>query len=311
MRATKNHTNLGEQVLMTLMYFDIFSYPLKAAEVFNFLRINSASVREVTECLHVLAQKQAVFRFGDLYSLHPENKDIIRRLKGNAEAAKCLKVAEKQARFIARFPYVESVMVSGSLSKGYMDETSDLDFFIITSANRLWIARTLLVLYKRIFLFNSHKRFCVNYFIDCEHLEIEEKNLFTATELVTLIPLYNSGSHRALMKANAWVLDFFPNYNLGQPPKNEIIHRGVIKGFLELIFSPLSHWLDRLFMQMTMKRWNKMYGEKYVKEDFDIAFKTRRHVSKNHPRYYQKKILERYQVKLYEFRNRLDYTDVA
>ena len=34
------------------------------------------------------------------------------------------------------------------------------------------------------------KNFCINYFVDSENLEIQEKNIFTATELVTLLPTF-------------------------------------------------------------------------------------------------------------------------
>ena len=86
-----------------------------------------------------------------------------------------------------------------------MDEHSDLDFFIITKPNRLWIARMLLALYQKIVLLNSHKYFCVNYFVDEHHLAIEEKNLYTATELSTLIPLYGKEYYPQLMMANHWI----------------------------------------------------------------------------------------------------------
>ena len=56
------------------------------------------------------------------------------------------------SRLISKFPYVEGVGISGSLSKGYYDDDGDIDFFIITSPKRLWIARTFLILYKKLFL---------------------------------------------------------------------------------------------------------------------------------------------------------------
>jgi hypothetical protein len=68
---------------------------------------------------------------------------------------------------------------------------------------------------------------------------------------------------------------------------------------------PVAQGLDRFFMAITLRRWNKMYGGRYSRADFAIAFKTRRYVSKNHPNHYQKKILERYDSKIEEFRNRL------
>ena len=47
------------------------------------------------------------------------------------------------ASIIAAFPFVRAVGISGSLSKQYADENSDIDYFIITAANRLWIAKNL------------------------------------------------------------------------------------------------------------------------------------------------------------------------
>ena len=302
MPVLENHTELEEQVIRTLLYFDIFGYPLKAVEVFTFLHIRS-SQKEVTRCLDHLADKKRIFRFGDLYSLHAGEKDIKRRLKGNAEAEKWLKVAEKKARFIGKFPFVRAVMASGSLSKGYMDESSDLDFFIVTVPKRLWLARTLLVLYKRIFLANSHKQFCVNYFIDTAHLEIEEKNLFTATELASLIPLYNRERYESLIVANDWLPEFFPNFSLKKFPKLNAMPSHPLRAFFESLLYPVSDMLDKFFMQMTLRRWCNTYGDSYSKTDFDIAFKTRRHVSKNHPNNYQKKVLEMYKRRLTEYKN--------
>ena len=193
-------TRVDEQILRTLLYFDIFNYPLKSEEVFKFLGIPALDKSIVASRLSSLTDQKIIFQFDELFSLKNDKALIDRRLKGNKEADKYLILAQKKANFISKFPFVRAVLASGSLSKGYMDEGSDLDFFIITAPKRLWIARTLLVLYKRVFLANSHKHFCVNYFIDEKHLEIEEKNLFTATELATVIPLYGSNNMKICKK---------------------------------------------------------------------------------------------------------------
>ena len=85
------------------------------------------------------------------------------------------------------FPFVRGVFLSGSISKGFMSESDDIDYFIITAPGRLWLTRTLLILFKKIFLFNSFRNFCLNYFIDSENLYIPEHNRYTATEIVFLI----------------------------------------------------------------------------------------------------------------------------
>jgi predicted nucleotidyltransferase len=299
-----NHTALADQVINTLLYFEIFRHPLKSHEVFNYLRINGTTPGEVKGCLDELTERRLLFRFGDLYYLQPDHRSINRRIRGNQEAEKWLEVARKQAKLIAAFPYVRAVMASGSLSKGYMDENSDLDFFIVTAPNRLWIARTLLVLYKRVFLSNSHKKFCVNYFVDTLHLEIEEKNLFTATEIVTLIPLYNRECHNLMLLSNQWLHEYLPNFRERRNEGSDQVPSLLLKKFFEFSLNPFSLPLDRFFMWLTQRRWKRLYGKKYDKKDFDLAFKTLPYVSKNHPNNYQKKILDLYQFKVNEYTRR-------
>lgn len=289
-----------EAVIKTLLYYDIFNYPLTSSEVHRYCSI-SESESDINQALTDLVHEGHVFRFDHLYSLHNDPDSITRRLAGNHTASEMLPVAQRQARLIAKFPFVRAVMASGSLSKGYMDNDSDLDFFIVTEPGKLWIARTLLVLYKRLFLGNSHKRFCVNYFVDEAHLTIEEKNLFTATELATVIPLVSYSTYTDLHANNSWLKKFFPNYQVRTSETEVALKRGFVTGAMEKLLSPLAVPLDRLGMWMTFNRWRRLY-KNYPQDDFEIAFKTKKHVSKVHPRHFQKSVLERYHDKLVQFR---------
>lgn len=304
----RNLTTLNGYVIRTLLYYDIFNYPLKGSEVFRFLGVNSVTEKDVVHSLDTLADQQYVFRFGEYYSVQPLESNVKRRLKGNSEAERYLKIAKKKARLIARFPFVRAVMASGSLSKGYMDETSDLDFFIVTKPGRLWVTRMLLVMYKRIFLFNSHKYFCVNYFVDHDHLEIEEKNIFTATELATLIPLYGKEYYEDLQRSNPWLKNIFPNYRPRSVEDIPSSKRNLLKKLLEkMLNNSFGEALDAFFLRLTLGRWKKIYQKEYAESDFNIAFKSRKHASKNHPRHFQRKVTERYEEKLAEFAGRFDW----
>ncbi|MEZ4965453.1 MAG: hypothetical protein R2791_09430 [Saprospiraceae bacterium] len=66
-------------------------------------------------------------------------------------------------------------------------------------------------------MLNSHKYFCVNYFVDTEHLEIEDKNLFTATETVTLLPLYGRDWYEGFYKALSWAWGSTRTYRSARP----------------------------------------------------------------------------------------------
>jgi hypothetical protein len=296
------HSALSKNILKTLIYFDMFQYPLTAEEVFYRLQTNHVTDTDVREELKHMTRQSLVYPLDLFYSLHNDMSLEKRRKQGNVLARKYLKLAEKKAGLIASFPFVRAVMASGSLSKEYMDETSDLDFFIITSPKRLWIARTLLVLYKRIFLGGSHKLFCVNYFIDEEHLEIEEKNIFTATELATLIPLCGQEQYTRLIGTNTWIKDFLPNFK--PRPTDHVPSRkaNLIRTIAECLLGFLGGTrLNTFFMKLTARRWQNMYQNKYSKIDFDIAFKTKSYTSKNHPNHFQKKITNLYKERLNAF----------
>jgi hypothetical protein len=301
-----NHADLKHQVIRTLMYYDIFNYPLKAKEVYRFLQSNHVEEATIQKELNSLCQEKIIFRFDDLYSLQNDEHLAIRRKRGNAEAKKYLPLAKQKAKLIASFPFVRAVMASGSLSKGYMDDQSDLDFFIVTEPGRLWIARILLVMYKRIFLFNSHKYFCVNYFVDTQHLEIEEKNLFTATELATVIPLYGAEHYKRLFDSNQWIKNIFPNHKARSidevPVENRSALKNGLEGVLNFTFPDL---LNKFFMQITLRRWKKLYQKDYPNADFQVAFKTKDYASKTHPKNYQRKVMDVYEEKLKETSNKL------
>jgi hypothetical protein len=155
----KSDIILSQQIIKTLLYYDIFNYPLKSQEVFRFLGMNSITEADVLTTLNNLTDDKILFRHHDLFSVQDDRGIVERRIKGNEEAIRYLQIAKRKAKIISRFPFVRAVFASGSLSKDYMDDRSDLDFFVITSPGRLWIARTMLVIYKRVFLLNSHKYF--------------------------------------------------------------------------------------------------------------------------------------------------------
>jgi hypothetical protein len=297
--ASNGITALQQHVLRTILYYDVFNYPLRAEEVFQFLGTNSVVQQDVARALDDLSDLQCIYRYNPFYCARPIPSFVERRNKGNALAAKLLPRAQKRANLIARFPFVRGVFASGSMAKGYMEEASDIDFFIITSRGRLWIARTLLVLYKRLFLSNSHKYFCVNYFVTEDHVEIDDKNIFTATELATVLPLYGKCQYESLIASNAWIRDRFPNF---KPRDVNAVRDGVATGFKKVIEGLLSlvmvDRLEHFCMSITRRRWRRLYKHDYTPEDFDVAFRSTTYASKNHPQHFQRKVITVYNEKL-------------
>lgn len=296
---------LQQSIIKTLLYYDIFNYPLKVEEIHRFLPTKSVNKKTVEEVLENLCHHGQIFQFDEFFTVQNNEANILRRIKGNDFAKKSTSIAIKRASLLAKFPFVRAVFASGSFSKGYMDENSDLDFFIVTSPERLWFARTLIVMFKRVFFFNSHKYFCCNYFVDSNNLEIEEKNLFTATELATLVPLYGRQIYINVMHRNAWLLNFFPNYEINSGEHLIKEETSIIKQASEKVLKN-KFWgnFEKFFMQLTIKRWRRLYEKEYQTDDFFIAFKSNEHVSKNHPNHYQQKVINSYNEKLRNYSRR-------
>lgn len=281
-----------------MFYFEIFSYPLTLEELRYFSQAPIGRAAYLDDKLQEWIQQGQVFQFGEFYQTRNEPSWVKQRLESNRRALQFIPLAHRMARFIGRFPFVRAVCVSGSLSKNAMGPASDIDFFVVTEPGRLWLARTLLVVFKKIFLFNSHKYFCVNYFIDKQHLEIAEKNLFTATETVTLLPMYGREEYAAFRQANAWAWHRLPNFPQRSTEHVPLHRNGGFKGLLEYCLSGrLGAWLDEKAMRLTVSYWKRKFSH-FDSTVFNVAMKSRRYVSKHHPLHFQQKVMEKYEKRL-------------
>lgn len=292
---SNNIDSCTHDIIKTLLYFDVFQYPLNLNEIISFSKFSLEKVRETVQ---KLITKNIIYETSNFYSL-TSNYNISRRVEGNEKATKILKKAVGISKFISQFPFIEGVFISGSLSKGFYGDDDDIDYFIITSPNRLWLARTLLIGFKKIFLLNSRKYFCVNYFMSTNALEVTEKNRFTATEFVTLIPMSANGVFQDLKDNNDWILDYFPNYNLNK--KSEPVKRKLFKRFTEyLLNGKVGDYLENKFMKIT-KNHQKEKFKNLNNKDFKIAFKSDKDTSKHHPDNHQMRVIKLLNEKIIVF----------
>ncbi|MES2747896.1 MAG: nucleotidyltransferase domain-containing protein [Bacteroidota bacterium] len=285
------------EALKTILYFSIFRYPLKLEEIHSYT--NYSELSETVKELQHLIDEKILTLVDEFYVYGNDLESVTKRLRGNIQAKKALIKAKKQAEFISKFPFVEGVGVSGSLSKGYYDTESDIDFFVITKHNKLWICRTLLMLYKKVFLLNSRKYFCVNYFISSQQLEIEEKNRFTATELKTLIPMHGKAIFEQFYNTNNWITNYFSKFesNINQIPTYQ--KSTLTKSTEWVLDNGFGNAIDYFFKSITLRKWKAKF-DYLTEEDFKIALKSTKNISKHHPSNFQKKVILSLNSKLEE-----------
>jgi predicted nucleotidyltransferase len=291
--------DVKRHILAALAYFDLFNYPLTMDDIYFFLPAKH-NYEEIGSALYHLAAERQVFKFDKFYSLKNDRFLSERREEGNARAAEMMVAARKVGDLLIRFPYVRGIAISGSLSKNFADKDSDIDLFIITAKNRLWIARTLMHCFKKLtFLVNKEHYFCMNYYIDEDDLSIHEKNIYTATEIATLIPLHGDAVFEHFYAANAWTRNFLPNKCLRLATARPV-KRSLLKRFIEMLFNNhLGNVIDNLLLKITSKRWiKKMQQKKKNSRGIIMAMDAGKHYAKPDPFNFQFKLISSYQIRV-------------
>lgn len=292
--------SVKHDILATLSYFDIFDYPVTQTEILQFLG-NIHPQEDVLEGIHFLLKENWIYRLDEFYSLQENFSLATRRRQGNNHARKMLKTAERIAGFLSSFPFVKGVAVSGSLSKNFADEKSDIDFFIITATNKLWLARTFMHIFKKLtFLVRKQHLFCMNYYIDESRMQIKEKNIYTATEVVTLLPLRGIKAFDEFYSRNKWSRNFLPNHTMKVSYVKEA-KSSILKKVIEFLLSnSFGNFLDRMLMKITAWRWKqKTRNRKLNMRGIVMSLDADRHFAKPNPENFQNKFIEAYEKKVF------------
>jgi len=299
----KGRTALEKAILRTLLYYDIWEYPLTTKELHCFLPVNGLDYDRFCEMIQREGPGADVQQSDGYFFVSKRSPEIVEsRRQREDNAARLWRFARLSMHVIKRFPFVRGVFVSGDLSKNATTAESDVDFFLVTSPRRVWISRTLLILFKKLFLFNRKKYFCLNNFTAQDHLGLDEQNLFLATEIAHLKPLFNSSLHREYLQKNQWIKKFFPNFDdsaLARPPVNE--RPSIVQRVFELPFLVFpSEWLDRFLMERMQRVWATRYP-RFDEQTRHRIFRSTRAESRAYAGNYQDRILQLYRTKLGEF----------
>lgn len=297
--------NQSESVLKVVAYFDLFNYPITREEIRLFLDQPADDVT-LGPVIQSLVEKNMLWQLGQYYSLRNDQLLAERRLNGNRLAVKRIRLARRVAGVIACFPFVKGVAISGSLSKNFAYKGSDLDFFIITAGNRLWIAKLILQVAVRICIaIGLQKWCCLNYYIDEEALEIEERNTFTAVEVLTLLPARGRAAFQRFFAANQWAHKYLPNGVHREVPAREI-RSWPLKWLVEwLLNGKLGDRFDKRLMEYHCRRWEQQLSmNKMMPNGVPLgSVNANRHICKPDVRFFQTQVLTKFQAKLAEIKH--------
>ena len=139
----------------------------------------------------------------------------------------------------------------------------------------------------------------MNYYVDEKEPEIEEKNIYTATEVVTLIPMYGELTFDNFYSANSWSKSFLPNHLLRtsvSEKKRFFFFKTVVEQILDNRFG---NWLDDALMRITATRWRrKTLENKKNMKGVTMSMIAKKHLAKPNPLFFQNILLSNYSEKV-------------
>jgi hypothetical protein len=296
MLSTVDICPLYAPVVRVLAYYDLFEYPVRSDEIGLYLPVPGISSYELEGSLAELVADGKIRKSRGFYYLpHRDGAVVDRRIAMEEQGHRMWRIARVMASLMRFTPFVRGVLVSGQLCRYIADEQSDIDYFIVTEPRRLWIVRTLFVLFRRTLLFNSRKYFCTNYYVTSDNLVIRERNPYVACEVASLKPIYNHDMFERFIVANDWVGEFYPNFSIDRVEIRRGVEGGArLRSMLErLMPAGLGDRLDRRLMETTRKFWQRKFPGLDARA-YESSLRTRRDESRAHPNDQAPRVLERY-----------------
>jgi len=216
-----NLSELSEAIIKIVVFFDLFSYPLTAYEVWRYLGI-IADFEEIPAELEKLVKDEYLEETQGFYFL-PGQKSLINIRKQRYHFTnRKLKIARRAVRLFSLLPTVRLAALSNLIGHHNLRDGSDIDIFIVAKENRIWLTRLfcaglMKILRQRPTPSKKRDKICLSFYVDTKNLNLKEMTTGPDDQyfnfwLAGLYPLYDRGAYyHQLMSENLWLKDYLPN----------------------------------------------------------------------------------------------------
>jgi len=249
---------LRRSIISTIVFFDIFNYPLTLDEIFHFLyfeksskSINKYKIEEILkDKLHSIIKIKNNF-----YFLKEREGNINTRIVRRRESINKIKKAKRISRIFSIIPFIEMVAIVNFLPIKNTRVDSDIDLFIITKKNRIWISRFLCVIIIKLLRLqpterNKKNKICLTFFITTENLNLKniaiKDDVYFYYWLSSLYPIYTKKNiYKKFIKKNKWIKEFLPNIKITYKEENKgegILFRFYIVKRSKVYYSVFKQW---------------------------------------------------------------------
>jgi hypothetical protein len=199
---------------------EYLKFPFTVEEVANyFLPKSNLTPQQLETMLANGKFSDLGFKIKHGYLTTNDNQTQLSRSEMEQTSADKLNSASSFANLLTRvIPFIRTVAVTGSVAYGSAAKWDDIDLFIVTKRNRLWISALLTLilvrLNKLLILRPPHlSLFCLSYVHDEQGFSKEAQrnrsNPLFARELLKAKPVAGAKQYRKILENNEWVANFY------------------------------------------------------------------------------------------------------
>lgn len=217
---------MEKAIIKTLIYYEIFGFPLKAWEIHKWLTEKEFSLQQVEKKLIKLKNESRIMNQGDYWFLSGKKGLVKQRLEKEKVSKKHLRTAKYISHLFKIIPWIKLVGISGSLSMMGSGRKDDIDIFIITRDNRIWISRLALILLtsltglrrkRREKILSANGKVCINLILEESNLAQQKRNIYIGHEILQMKVLWQRDEvYSKFLHDNFWAFKYLPNWKSGQ-----------------------------------------------------------------------------------------------
>jgi hypothetical protein len=199
-------------IAQSVLYAGLFDYPLTLAQLRQTLISCELTASEIVALYDRSPALSQIVERRDSYYFPAGRADLIaERRRREARSRHFLSRHRVLLTLICALPFVKMVALSGSIAHMNLEGSGDLDLFIVTRGRHVWSTAVGSVVLAK--LLRRRATLCANYVIADSRLTFEDRDLFTASQIVHLKPLTGVDVYREMLRANPFVWRFYPNFH--------------------------------------------------------------------------------------------------
>jgi len=215
-------SELRAAIISTIVFFDLFNYPLTRWEIWQNLPLKIDLLILEAALDNFLEQEKVLETCDGFYFLTGRQELVSIRQQRYNYANYKIKIARRASYFFRLLPFVKLVAVSNLIGHHNLRDESDIDVFVVSSPRRLWLTRLFCTGLMKLANMRPNQKgkrnkICLSFYASVDGLAME--NLRFAPHdpyfdhwFLGLYPIYEKDNLLAYLRfKNSWLKEAFPN----------------------------------------------------------------------------------------------------